>query len=107
VSSVMASPVEYTIGGVKIHFPCKAYPSQLAMMNSIMRGLNNGQNCLLESPTGSGKSLALLCSTLGWHHAQFCKSETPGSRKEVHWKCLFKIQIDLLVQYLLIYEHQL
>lgn len=29
------SPVEYTIGGVKIHFPCKAYPSQLAMMNSV------------------------------------------------------------------------
>uniref|UniRef100_A0A3Q2G9H1 DNA 5'-3' helicase n=1 Tax=Cyprinodon variegatus TaxID=28743 RepID=A0A3Q2G9H1_CYPVA len=30
-----ASPVEYTIGGVKVHFPCKAYPSQLAMMNSV------------------------------------------------------------------------
>uniref|UniRef100_A0AAQ5X370 DNA 5'-3' helicase n=1 Tax=Amphiprion ocellaris TaxID=80972 RepID=A0AAQ5X370_AMPOC len=60
------SRVEYTIGGVKIHFPCKAYPSQLAMMNSIMRGLNYGQHCLLESPTGSGKSLALLCSALGW-----------------------------------------
>lgn len=29
------SAVEYTIGGVKIHFPCKAYPSQLAMMNSV------------------------------------------------------------------------
>uniref|UniRef100_A0AAQ6A4E5 DNA 5'-3' helicase n=1 Tax=Amphiprion ocellaris TaxID=80972 RepID=A0AAQ6A4E5_AMPOC len=64
------SRVEYTIGGVKIHFPCKAYPSQLAMMNSIMRGLNYGQHCLLESPTGSGKSLALLCSALGWQKAQ-------------------------------------
>lgn len=31
------SSVEYTIGGVKIHFPCKAYPSQLAMMNSVSR----------------------------------------------------------------------
>lgn len=29
------SSVEYTIGGVKIDFPCKAYPSQLAMMNSV------------------------------------------------------------------------
>lgn len=26
---------EYTIGGVKINFPCKAYPSQLAMMNAV------------------------------------------------------------------------
>uniref|UniRef100_A0AAV2J230 DNA 5'-3' helicase n=1 Tax=Knipowitschia caucasica TaxID=637954 RepID=A0AAV2J230_KNICA len=72
-SPIMASPVDYTIGGVKIQFPCKAYPSQLAMMNSIVRGLNNGQNCLLESPTGSGKSLALLCSTLAWQNQQILK----------------------------------
>ncbi|XP_004685076.1 PREDICTED: Fanconi anemia group J protein [Condylura cristata] len=60
---------EYTIGGVKINFPCKAYPSQLAMMNSIVRGLNSKQHCLLESPTGSGKSLALLCSALAWQQS--------------------------------------
>ncbi|XP_062407727.1 Fanconi anemia group J protein [Sardina pilchardus] len=73
----MAAPsaVEYTIGGVKINFPCKAYPSQLAMMNSIVRGLNHGQHCLLESPTGSGKSLALLCSALAWQQAQYAKVE--------------------------------
>ncbi|XP_023276258.1 Fanconi anemia group J protein [Seriola lalandi dorsalis] len=75
----MATPrVEYTIGGVKIHFPCKAYPSQLAMMNSIVRGLNYGQHCLLESPTGSGKSLALLCSALGWQRAQLAKLQEGG-----------------------------
>ncbi|XP_071992545.1 Fanconi anemia group J protein isoform X2 [Engystomops pustulosus] len=62
---------EYTIGGVRILFPCKAYPSQLAMMNSIMRGLNCRQHCLLESPTGSGKSLALLCSALAWQQSQY------------------------------------
>ncbi|XP_073719560.1 Fanconi anemia group J protein isoform X3 [Misgurnus anguillicaudatus] len=74
-----AAPVEYTIGGVKINFPCKAYPSQLAMMNSIIRGLNNGQHCLLESPTGSGKSLALLCSALAWQQAQFSKEQDANS----------------------------
>ncbi|XP_036612018.1 Fanconi anemia group J protein [Trichosurus vulpecula] len=66
---------EYIIGGVKIHFPCKAYPSQLAMMNSIVRGLNSKQHCLLESPTGSGKSLALLCSALAWQQSL---AEKPG-----------------------------
>uniref|UniRef100_A0A663MBJ8 DNA 5'-3' helicase n=1 Tax=Athene cunicularia TaxID=194338 RepID=A0A663MBJ8_ATHCN len=66
----MSSDVsEYTIGGVKIVFPCKAYPSQLAMMNAIVKGLNNKQHCLLESPTGSGKSLALLCSALSWQQS--------------------------------------
>ncbi|KAJ8280941.1 hypothetical protein GJAV_G00061310 [Gymnothorax javanicus] len=79
----MAAPsVEYTIGGVKIDFPCKAYPSQLAMMNSIVRGLNHGQHCLLESPTGSGKSLALLCSTLAWQQAQHAKAQQDSSVKE-------------------------
>ncbi|XP_066491855.1 Fanconi anemia group J protein [Tiliqua scincoides] len=62
---------EYTIGGVKILFPCKAYPSQLAMMNAIVKGLNSKQHCLLESPTGSGKSLALLCSALSWQQSLY------------------------------------
>ncbi|XP_039938680.2 Fanconi anemia group J protein isoform X1 [Hirundo rustica] len=70
---------EYTIGGVKILFPCKAYPSQLAMMNAIVKGLNNRQHCLLESPTGSGKSLALLCSALSWQQALYEKSVPTSS----------------------------
>ncbi|XP_056412675.1 Fanconi anemia group J protein [Hyla sarda] len=76
---------EYTIGGVKILFPCRAYPSQLAMMNSIMRGLNCRQHCLLESPTGSGKSLALLCSALAWQQSQYGKPVDEGAH-EKEWK---------------------
>ncbi|XP_075709107.1 Fanconi anemia group J protein [Rhinoderma darwinii] len=76
---------EYTIGGVKILFPCRAYPSQLAMMNSIMRGLNCRQHCLLESPTGSGKSLALLCSALAWQQSQYGKPVDEGAN-EKEWK---------------------
>lgn len=56
----------YAVSGVEIVFPCKAYPSQLSMMDKIVRSLSRKQNCLLESPTGSGKSLALLCSCLAW-----------------------------------------
>ncbi|XP_031207117.1 Fanconi anemia group J protein isoform X1 [Mastomys coucha] len=73
---------EYTIGGVKIHFPCKAYPAQLAMMNSIVRGLNSRQHCLLESPTGSGKSLALLCSALAWQQSLSEKPVDEGLNKK-------------------------
>uniref|UniRef100_A0A672U6L5 DNA 5'-3' helicase n=1 Tax=Strigops habroptila TaxID=2489341 RepID=A0A672U6L5_STRHB len=87
----MSSDVsEYTIGGVKIMFPCKAYPSQLAMMNAILKGLNNRQHCLLESPTGSGKSLALLCSALSWQQSQYgkLKPETsPLCRCTCHSQC--------------------
>ncbi|KAM4823829.1 Fanconi anemia group J protein [Urocitellus parryii] len=73
---------EYTICGVKIKFPCKAYPSQLAMMNSIVRGLNGSQHCLLESPTGSGKSLALLCSALAWQQSLNEKPVDEGLSKK-------------------------
>ncbi|XP_063655194.1 Fanconi anemia group J protein isoform X3 [Pan troglodytes] len=80
---------EYTIGGVKIYFPYKAYPSQLAMMNSILRGLNSKQHCLLESPTGSGKSLALLCSALAWQQSLSGKPADEGvsEKAEVQLSC--------------------
>ncbi|KAJ2772430.1 hypothetical protein IWQ56_001378, partial [Coemansia nantahalensis] len=57
---------ELYIGGVQVHFPFQPYPSQLGMMNHMIRALNRKQNVMIESPTGSGKSLALLCASLAW-----------------------------------------
>ncbi|KAJ2719424.1 Fanconi anemia group J protein [Coemansia sp. Benny D115] len=57
----------YYIGGVQVHFPYKPYPSQLAMMNHVIRSVSSSTNAMIESPTGSGKSLALLCAVLAWH----------------------------------------
>ncbi|KAJ2553025.1 hypothetical protein EV175_003089 [Coemansia sp. RSA 1933] len=56
----------YNIAQVPVHFPFKPYTSQLDMMSHIVRALSKSQNSLIESPTGSGKSLALLCAALGW-----------------------------------------
>ncbi|KAJ1971713.1 hypothetical protein H4R35_005102 [Dimargaris xerosporica] len=56
----------FPIAGVPVRFPFPPYPAQLAMMAKIITALNRQENALLESPTGSGKSLALLCSALGW-----------------------------------------
>jgi Rad3-related DNA helicase len=39
-------------------------------METVMRALHNGENALLESPTGTGKTLCLLCSTLAWQMQQ-------------------------------------
>ncbi|KAJ1833981.1 hypothetical protein LPJ63_002316 [Coemansia sp. RSA 2711] len=63
----------YYIGGVQVHFPFKPYPSQLAMMNHMIRALNGSQNTMIESPTGSGKSLALLCASLAWRQSFMAK----------------------------------
>eukprot|EP00042_Codosiga_hollandica_P039650 m.334192 g.334192 ORF g.334192 m.334192 type:complete len:1204 (-) comp55663_c0_seq1:121-3732(-) len=60
-----------TVQGVALQFPHKPYPAQMLMMSNVIRALNRGENGLLESPTGTGKSLSLLCSALAWQdHAK-------------------------------------
>ncbi|XP_029637860.1 Fanconi anemia group J protein homolog [Octopus sinensis] len=71
----MESTEVYHIGGHKVMFPFKPYPSQFDMMNKILSGLDKRLNCLLESPTGSGKTLSLLCSSLAWQKTEAAKIE--------------------------------
>ena len=61
----------YHIGGIPVEFPYKPYGSQLAFMARVISTLDRAQrdghcHALLESPTGTGKSLSLLCSALAW-----------------------------------------
>ena len=61
------------IQGIDIYFPYNLYHNQIKYMEKIIELLNNKMNeglnnCFgaLESPTGTGKTLCLLCSTLAW-----------------------------------------
>ena len=61
----------YRIGGVQVEFPFRPYGSQLEFMDRVISTLDRAQreghcHALLESPTGTGKSLSLLCSSLAW-----------------------------------------
>ena len=56
----------YQIEGISVDFPKTAYPCQLDYMAKNLQALKTSSNALLESPTGTGKTLSLLCSTLAW-----------------------------------------
>ncbi|XP_038718615.1 regulator of telomere elongation helicase 1 homolog isoform X1 [Tripterygium wilfordii] len=56
----------YKIRGISVDFPFEAYDCQLLYMEKVIESLQNKCNALLESPTGTGKTLCLLCATLAW-----------------------------------------
>ena len=66
-------PGAITINGCQIKFPQskKPFSSQLAVISKALVAMNSGTNALLESPTGTGKTLALLTSTLSWQIKKF------------------------------------
>lgn len=66
---VCEMPTNY-IDGIPVEFPHTAYPCQLTYMQSVLRALKNKENALLESPTGTGKTLSLLCAALAWRTAE-------------------------------------
>lgn len=54
------------IAGIPVSFPFEPYDVQKAYMEGVIESLQNNTNALLESPTGTGKTLSLLCSSLAW-----------------------------------------
>ncbi|KAI4490712.1 hypothetical protein M0804_003656 [Polistes exclamans] len=57
---------DITINGIVINFPFKPYPVQEEYMAKVIECLQNSKHGVLESPTGTGKTLCLLCSSLSW-----------------------------------------
>ncbi|CAN8067046.1 unnamed protein product [Agarophyton chilense] len=71
------------VNGIEIDFPYEPYGAQIRYMSHVIDALRNGSNALLESPTGTGKTLCLLCASLAWRHTYIAALQArtilPGS----------------------------
>jgi regulator of telomere elongation helicase 1 len=70
VVNPISPPTTIELRGVPIHFPFKPYKCQEDYMGKVLDALIRSENALLESPTGTGKTLCLLCATLAWQREQ-------------------------------------
>lgn len=53
--------------GLRVYFPYEQiYPEQLKYMRSLLRTIQNPGHCLIEMPSGTGKTVALLSSTISY-----------------------------------------
>ncbi|XP_028109836.1 ATP-dependent DNA helicase DDX11 [Camellia sinensis] len=77
-------------------FPFKPYSIQIDFMNSLYQSLDRGGISMLESPTGTGKTLSIICSALQWlidrkqnqnpeSNAHSNQNRTSGSDDEPDW----------------------
>ena len=88
--------MNYKIAAYDVDFPHKAYGVQLGFMEKVLKALDNKSNALLEAPTGSGKTLSLLCAALTWQRQQ--KIDLAKADVETHVKGETDSEVDEPVQ---------
>ncbi|XP_050231803.1 uncharacterized protein LOC126680681 isoform X2 [Mercurialis annua] len=74
-------------------FPYNPYSIQIDFMKSLYQFLDKGGISMLESPTGTGKTLSIICSVLQWVHDQNQK-EKSKSKSELEFDKSRKLDDD-------------
>lgn len=74
----------FFVEGIKIGWP---YPEimkpQRQMAIHIIKALKNRRHVVLESPTGTGKSAAILCSVLAWQRYHYQMEKRQHQQKQL------------------------
>ena len=69
--------------GVTTTFPYEPYPCQLDFMRAVVSSLDSKRVGLLESPTGTGKTLCLLCAATAWQAARRADGTLPPGGAQI------------------------
>ncbi|KAI5171254.1 hypothetical protein PAEPH01_1598 [Pancytospora epiphaga] len=77
--------VKLKINGVPLDMPFQPYPSQLVTMSKLLSCFQTGTSALIESPTGTGKSLAIICAILGYKTFLERNTETTDTPKPIRF----------------------
>jgi hypothetical protein len=83
--------------GMSVLFPLTPAPPQLLLMRAAAEALTQGRPGLLEAPTGTGKSLALLCVTLA-HQASIAATGAPEAVPRVFYVARTHNQLEQMVR---------
>lgn len=86
----------YEIDGITVKFPHEAYELQQAAMQCVIRALIKQENALIESPTGTGKGLTLLCSVMAYLKHQ--RRLDPKSQLVVYYASRTHSQLTQIVK---------
>ena len=85
----------FFVDGLRIAWPFpEVMLPQRQMASHIVRGLRNSQHVVLESPTGTGKSAAILCSALAWQQEH---SKKTSERTRILFATRPHSQVDQLI----------
>ncbi|KAF8822978.1 putative Regulator of telomere elongation helicase 1-like protein, partial [Cardiosporidium cionae] len=73
-SAVTSSSFAVPLDDFVVQFPFQPYDCQKQYMQKVLLALKEGRHALLESPTGTGKTLCLLCAALAYQRESMRKS---------------------------------
>lgn len=71
--------LERNIAGIKVLFPFPTMSKpQIQIMSKLIHGVKNAEHVVLESPTGTGKTAAILSGLLSWLYQAQIQSQSPN-----------------------------
>lgn len=92
--------VKLKINGIQVEMPYEPYQPQIVTMSKLIECFQTNTNSLIESPTGTGKSLSIICSVLSYYEQERKKFSSEIKPFKIFICSRTHKQIDQLIEQL-------